>query len=126
LGDIIMLCKNLKNNNLQNDIAEHYGFRNLDVYYSHIGTIRVLRNLCAHGHNIFDLTLQKSIKRGPISNLNGNEHHNLMGALRVILFLLSTISIHRKQDLINEISQLLARNKNLKIYPIVSYLEAIC
>ena len=125
LGDIIMLCKNLKNNNLQNDIAEHYGFRNLDVYYSHIGTIRVLRNLCAHGHNIFDLTLQKSIKRGPISNLNGNEHHNLMGALRVILFLLSTISIHRKQDLINEISQLLVRNKNLKIYPIVSYLEAI-
>lgn len=124
-GDIIMLCKNLKNNNLQHDIAKHYGIRNIDVYYSHIGTIRVLRNLCAHGHNIFDLTLQKSIKRGPISNLNNDEHHNLIGALRVLLFLLSTVSVHRKQDLIDEISQLLTRNKDLKIYPIVSYLEAI-
>ncbi len=125
LGDIIMLCKNLKNNSLQYDIAQHYGIRNLDVYYSHIGTIRVLRNLCAHGHNIFDLRLQKSIKRGPVSNLNGDEHHNLIGALRVLLFLLSTVSIHRKQDLNDEISQLSARNKNLKIYPIVSYLESI-
>lgn len=124
-GDIIMLCKNLKNNSLQHNIAQHYGIRNIDVYYSYIGTIRVLRNLCAHGHNIFDLTLQKSIKRGPISNLNGNEHHNLIGALRVLLFLHTTVSVHRKQDLIDEISQLLVRNKNLKIYPIVSYLEAI-
>ena len=81
--------------------------------------------LYKNGHNIFYLTLQKSIKRGPISNLNNDEHHNLIGALRVLLFLLTTVSVHRKQDLIDEICELLEKNKFLKIYPIVSYLETI-
>lgn len=125
LGDIIMLCKNLKNNNLQLDIAKHFGIRNLDVYYSHLGTIRVLRNLCAHGHNIFDLKLQKSIKRGPLVNMSSSDHHNLNGALLVLLFLLSKVSIHREQDLKNEISKLLDKNKSLKIWSIISYLERV-
>lgn len=121
-GDIIMLCRSLKDNNLQKDIAEHYDIRNLEVFYNYIGTVRVLRNLCAHGHNIFDLKLQKSIKTGPIANVQGNEHHNLSGALKVLLFLLSKISIHRELDLRMEILELLGKNQNKNIYPIISYL----
>ncbi len=125
LGEIHKLCQSLLDITLQKNIAAHYEVRNIDVFNSYINTIRVLRNLCAHGHNIYDLSLQKSIKAGNIPNMKGDEHHNLVGSLQVLLYLLSKISVHREQDLRKEIEELLKKNQTSNIYSIISYLERI-
>lgn len=124
-GDIILLCKNIKDQTLQHDIANHYGIRNLDCFFSCIDTTRLLRNFCAHGHNIFDLKLQKSIKARAIGNLSGTDYHTLVGALKVLIFFLNTVSRNRVNDLKTEISELLNKNRTKKIYSHISYLEAV-
>ena len=88
-------------------------------------TVRVLRNLCAHGHNIFDLRLQKSIKRGMLSEIVGNECNNLLGAIRVTLYLLSKISANRSNDMKNELTDLICTSRNTKFYSVIKYLEGL-
>ena len=122
-GDIILLFNNLKINDLKFYISNQYGIKNLDVFSSYIGTIRILRNLCAHGHPIYDLQLQKSIKTGVIQSMKGLEHHNLSGAIQVMAFLLNTISSNRVVDLQNDVSCLIAKHESKKIFPIISYLK---
>ena len=98
-GDILYLIANLKDNHLRQLIAAHYQIRNLHVFESYMNTIRLMRNLCAHGHNIYDLKLQKSIKAGPITAIEGDRHHNLTGCLLVISYVLRTISANRADEM---------------------------
>lgn len=65
-GDILVLYSCLKGKKLKGEIALHYNIRNTNVFENYMGTIRIIRNLCAHGHNIYDLKLKKSIKAGPM------------------------------------------------------------
>ena len=126
LGDIITLVQNLKDNNLQKKIAIHYGIRNLDVFYSYLKTIRLVRNLCAHGHNLFDLKLQKSIKPGPIADkMIAPSNHNLCGVLLVIFYMLHRISSNREQELRDKIKGLLSKPKYKDIESLVLYLNNV-
>lgn len=124
-GDIIALCKSLKEKSIQKEIACHYGIRNIDVFFSFFDTVRVLRNLCAHGHNIFDLRLQKSIKRGMLSEIAGNECNNLSGAIRVVSYILSKISENRSVEMKKELSDLICKSRDAKFYSVVKYLETV-
>lgn len=122
-GDILHLIANLKNQDLRQDIAEHYHLRNIKVFESYMNTIRLMRNLCAHGHNIYDLNLQKSIKAGPISVLNGVRHHNLTGALLVISYILQTISANRAIEMKNRIEELVSGPNTHSIRDIIGNIE---
>ena len=113
LGDIITLIHSLKDDSLKKRIAEHYGIRNLNVFWSYMNTIRITRNLCVHGHNIFDLSLQKSIKGGPLSKeMVGDMHHNLSGALLVVLYFLRHISVNRMDELKSKLMELLSKTES--------------
>ena len=72
-GDILYLYSSLKDLTLKEDISLHYNIRNVEVFENYMGTLRVIRNLCAHGHNIYDLKLQKRIRKGPIAELKGKQ-----------------------------------------------------
>ena len=124
-GDIIRLCQNLKENNLQNQIAKHYEIRNVKVFDNYFGTIRLLRNMCAHGHVIFDLKLQKSIKRGIIYDLQDSDYHNIIGTVKVLCYLLSQISNNREKELKKNLCKLLEDNKEKKFFEILDYLTAL-
>ena len=122
LGDIITLIHNIKEDSLKKKIAEHYGLRNMNVFFSYMNTVRTIRNLCAHGHNIFDLNLQKSIKAGPLSReITADMHHNLCGVLLVVFFLLHHISDNRKDELKRKLTNLL-ESTDLKQF---DYIKAI-
>jgi abortive infection bacteriophage resistance protein len=56
-GDILYLYSSLKDAKLKEEIAAHYNIRNVDIFDNYMSTLRVIRNLCAHGHNIYDLKL---------------------------------------------------------------------
>ena len=126
LGDIIILIKCLIDINLQKDIANHYGIRNLDVFYSYMETIRVVRNLCAHGHSIFDLNLNKSIKSGLLkTEMSGEMYHNLNGVLLVMFYLLERISNNRRMELKSLLKEELKRTETAYLGPIINYIQNV-
>ena len=126
LGDILILIKNIKDTEIQKNIANHFGIINLNVFFSYIDTIRVLRNLCAHGHNIFDLNLNKSIKAGVLkSEMTGEMHHNLCGVLLVMLYLLKFISINRCYEMKKQLKEELNRPDTASLGQIINYISDV-
>lgn len=113
LGNICSLFNNLKNKELKREIAAHYKC-GLGVFINYIETIRVIRNTCAHGGCIYNLSLAKAIKSSNQVPIGGNKRHNISGIVDVIRYMVGTISINRRKDLDKEIKELLQtkRSKN--------------
>ena len=75
-----------------------------------MSTIHTLRNKCAHGAAMFDLTLPDGISlKGPRLDLQGQDCQSLKGALAVLSYIMSQISINRSQELTNELASLYKR-----------------
>lgn len=122
-GDIIYLIGNLKDGQLRQKISGHYHIRNIKVFESYMNTIRLLRNLCAHGHDIYDLNLQKSIKAGPVPALEGKRHHNLTGCLLVTSYILRTISVNCADEMKRRLEERLSWSEVDKIREVISDIE---
>lgn len=112
-GDIIMLYQNLKNDNIKTEIAKYYKVKRIRIFESYMNTIRVIRNQCAHGRNLYDYNLSRAILQGPLNEIEGKRSHDVCGAIYVILFILNTISQNRAIELKNKIIELLEKNKTL-------------
>lgn len=69
--------------------------------------IKVIRNTCAHGGVLFDISLPLSIANGPVGKLVGPQKNNLQGALLVIAYILKQISNNRANDMETQINRLL-------------------
>lgn len=123
-GNILYLYDNLRSNDLKEKIANQMGLRNVRVFSSHMQTLRVLRNICAHGHNIFDLHLSKSINPGPII-IPAPHRNSLSGAMMVLAFTLEHISSNRKMDFINSVNCLLDSVENTPITTIISHISKL-
>ncbi len=122
LGNILFLIDHLKNPNLRAQIASTMGIANPKVFASQMQTLRVLRNICAHGHNLFDLHLARSIKPGPIKGLAPEHRSTLSGALEVVSFLLGNISTNRREDFINRVNSLINHAMKQPIAPYISHI----
>jgi len=111
-GDVLQLAMNLKDKTLKQNLAEHFGLRNPNVLWNWMNTVRVLRNLCAHGHNLYDLRLQKSIIGGPLgSKMTQTMHHDMRGVLMVVFYLLGHISMNRTDELKKRLREILNRQE---------------
>lgn len=117
-GNIIALYDSLKDINIKLDIAKHYGFVSTHVFLNYLNTIRKIRNECAHSGVLFDLSLSKSISKGPAGVLGSNKN-NLQGAIHVIRYMLGRVSKNRLEDLDNQLNQL-TKNCCEALKPIVS------
>lgn len=124
-GNILYLIDSLKNIALKNKIIESLGYTNYGVFSSHMNTLRILRNKCAHGHNLFDLKLNTPIKFGPINSLNSQNKSNIDGAIKVLEHVLGNISINRSLDLRRKI-QAVTDSDNIKnIAHIVRHISGV-
>src|SRR5574344_1175649 len=94
-GDILFLLKNIKEFSVRDLINKHFGYIDEDTFLNHIGTVKVVRNLCAHGHNVYD--------------------HNIVGCLLVISNMLNTISPQLTSDLAKEINELISEDKYIDV-----------
>lgn len=96
--------------------SEPIGINQTAVFENYMEAIRIVRNKCAHGSTMFDLSLNQSIKNGPAGKFNGSAH-SLSAAISVIFYMIGTISKNRQNDLrkgLLEISDL-AINRNPEI-----------
>lgn len=122
-GDILMLIQSLKDENLQAEIANHYGLRNLKIFFRFMNTVRVARNLCAHGHNMYDLSLQVSIRRGPIKYpVTGDMTHNICGVLLVVFYFLSYISPNREKELRGRLKSLILSQEYRNLQDVIGFI----
>lgn len=98
-GSIISLYENLQDQDLKVSIARHYGIYTSAIFENYLQTLKVIRNACAHGNHIYDLTLIKAVRKGVLKGFSANHRHDIYAGLQVLLYFLHCISIHREQEL---------------------------
>ena len=109
-GSVLKLYKSIDNMDDKRTIAKHFGVGKVSVFESFMSTIHTLRNKCAHGAAMFDLTLPDGISlKGPRLDLQGQDCQSLKGALAVLSYIMSHISMNRSQELTNELASLYKR-----------------
>lgn len=118
-GSVIKLFEAIRNQAVQEEIAMAFNVRNVKVFRSYLWVIQSARNICSHGGVLFDMSLSRSIAKGPAGKLTIGERHNLYGVVNVILYFIGQISKNRQKDLSNELSFLF---ETFKGNPIVASL----
>ena len=106
LGNVLKLYQNLKCLDDKRTISIHFGINQTAIFENYMETIRVIRNKCAHGSPLFDLSLCKSIKNGPAGRFPVGEAQQLSAAIDVILYMIGTISQNRKNDLLTGLAEI--------------------
>ena len=104
-GAVMKLYEQLKEHEDKIFIAHEFGIRQVVTFESYMHTIRQVRNACAHGLLLYDLRLPQAIRRGPAA-YNSSERNNIIGAIRVISYIMGTISANRADDMSKQIKSL--------------------
>lgn len=117
-GAVMKLYEQLKDRDDKIFIVHEFGVRQVVTFESYMHTIRQVRNACAHGLLLYDMRLTRRIKRGPAGNIP-QESGNIVGALRVIKYIMGQISVNRAKELRESIrnlyEKLCAQSPNLKL-----------
>ncbi|MDE6538488.1 MAG: Abi family protein [Muribaculaceae bacterium] len=104
-GAVLKLYENLKEKEDKIHIANKFGVRQIVTFENYMHTIRQVRNACAHGLLLYDLQLIKAIRKGPAKS-SPSERNNLIGALKVIKYIMSYISANRVKNMKEELEVL--------------------
>lgn len=113
-GNILKLYGNINSEIVKSEIAKHYGIKSVNVFLNYMETIKVMRNTCAHGGVLFDISFPKSIANGPVGILDISQKNNLRGALLVISYILEQISENRATEMEEQLNKLKENNKSRK------------
>ena len=104
-GAVMKLYEQLKEQEDQIFIAHEFGIRQVVTFESYMHTIRQVRNACAHGLLLYDMRLTRRINRGPAGK-TPQESGNIVGALRVIKYIMEQVSANRAAEMCGYIKSL--------------------
>lgn len=125
-GAVMKLYEQLKDPDDKIFVAHEFGIRQVVTFESYMRTIRQVRNVCAHGLLLYDMRLTRRINRGP-ARQTPQESGNIVGALRVIKYIMGQVSANRAAELSNSIcslyNRLCIKSPNLK--PLIPDLSTI-
>lgn len=122
-GNMLFLFENIKDIHLQELVMDKFGFLNLDAFMSQMKIIRTIRNVCAHGHNLFDIRFDRPIKIGRLKGLDAMQRSTISGGLIVTSAVLRTISENRSMDMEKQVNNLLTKEEFASIRPIIQYIS---
>lgn len=108
LGSNIALYKALLDSSIKIEISRAFGINYTKIFENYIDVVRCVRNTCAHGGLLYDIDLFPLVRRGP-AGLCQDEEYKLSGALKVIKYLLSKVSVNRAKDFENEIKDIVSK-----------------
>lgn len=109
-GQVLLLFRNLLNEDLKKQIAKIYGINDIDVFENHLRAIVNIRNICSHSAVLFDFNQPLGIKKIPSKRykLKTRNQTNLNASLRLILFILSKVSQNRADELETSLKRIFA------------------
>lgn len=107
-GAVLKLYENLKEKEDKIHIANKFGVRQIVTFENYMHTIRQVRNACAHGLLLYDMQLIKAIRKGPAKS-SSSERNNLIGALKVVEYIMSYISANRVKNMKEELEVLYSK-----------------
>lgn len=110
LGNLCKLYGSIKSDQTKTEIANHYNCT-IDTFNNYLKTIRVIRNKCAHGACLYNLTLAYGIKLAP-AGIPNQTRQFISGAIGVIAYLLNIISYNRADEFKQQINKLLKENRS--------------
>lgn len=84
-----------------------YGIQNVKIFKEYIKTLLTVRNICAHGGQLFDFNTPKGIPSIPGLRLDNNERHSFTGVINLISFFLDRISTNRRKELVDQLNSVL-------------------
>lgn len=107
-GQIYKIYFNLKEKQLKEKISSVYGFRDDALLDNFFRAIINIRNICSHNAVLYDYNQPIGIKRIPNKYYRNKTRFNtnLNSSLRLILFILSKISVNRANDLERDLKEL--------------------
>lgn len=113
-GEICMLYGELTDKKLKQKIASRYGIEYVNIFTKYLHVIRILRNGCAHGRNIYDIHLDQFIANDSYTNIQVCHNHNINGILQVVFYILRHISENREKELKECLRDLINKNKSIE------------
>ena len=107
-GQVFKFFCSLKDNDLKDEIANQYGFRDYTLLINFFKAIINIRNICSHNGVLFDFNQPIGIHRIPNKKYRFKTRNttNLNASIRLILFILSKISKNRADELENNIKSI--------------------
>lgn len=118
LGNIVFLYEAIRDSSLKEGVANYYGC-SIKVFLNYLETLRLVRNRCAHGGCLYNLSIDKGINKYP-AKVDIADAHNIRGAIEVILYFLSKISERQRLEVIKEIQdELVALSESPKSQAVV-------
>lgn len=112
-GQVLNLFRAIRNQKVQVQIASTYGIDDIEILINYITAVKDLRNLCAHNAVLFDAHLSQRIRKGPVANIRNKENHHIIGAIKVLIYLLNTISTNRAEDLKRAICHHIQKHRSI-------------
>ncbi len=120
LGAVIALFRAIIDRDTCRIICNHFGVKHLAIFNTYLSTINTIRNHCAHGNILYDISLPTSIRKGPAGAMSSSDYQNLHGAIRVIYYLIGHVSRNRQNDLKKELTDLFEKYKEVpEVYAII-------
>ncbi|MCW2119100.1 Abi family protein [Flavobacterium sp. 7A] len=114
-GAVLKTFKSLNDGELKVKVANLYGILNLSKFINLFDTIVYVRNTCAHGGVLFDFKTPKGIASLPNISFNNNNRHSLDSAIKIISFILKSVSNERANDLDRDLNQLFNKHSENEI-----------
>lgn len=128
-GDMIRLIDNLKDTTTKKELYAFYGLTDEQTFSNYIEIIRQIRNICAHGHPLFDLKLYKSLRAGKFKKIlkgdQGTLWSNMNGVLLVIQYFLFYQSGAKGVEFSKAVKHLMNKHSKEDIMDIVGYLNNV-
>ncbi len=103
LGELLKLYNNIADPIDRMTISKRFGVDSSKKFSSYMEAIRNLRNECAHGGVLYDLSLSQQVTDGPAGKFPQVSKQKLFAAIKVVVFLLSSISENRKRHMIRQL-----------------------
>jgi len=85
---------------------------NLNKFVNLIDTIVFVRNTCAHGGVLFDFQIPEGIAILPGINFNNNNRHSLDSCIKIIAYILNSVSESRRIEMDELIKDIFKNHKD--------------
>jgi len=111
-GSITKIFKSLNDQDIRKRISNEYNVLNLNKFVNLIDTIVFVRNTCAHGGVLFDFQIPEGIAILPGINFNNNDRHSLDSSIKIIAYILNSVSESRRIEMDELLKDLFKSHKD--------------